>query len=110
MQVAAFLLATDYRLLTTLRSRPNRRPAALAGADADAVVQWQNKYLAVADLARLRRPGGVDDGLHCRLHERLVDGDLQFQLRQQSHVELGTAIQFGEAALPAAAAHVRDRH
>src|SRR5436309_10883582 len=78
--------------------------AALAGADADAVLQRQHEDLAVADLAGVAGAGGVHDRLDRRLHERLVDGDLQLDLRQQPDLELAAAVDLGEAALPAAAA------
>src|SRR5262249_48717649 len=80
--------------------------AALAGADADAIVERQDKDLAVADLAGLRRARGVHDGFDGGLDEGVVDADLQLQLGEQADLELGAAIDFGVAALPAAAAHV----
>src|SRR5262249_17903403 len=91
-------------------SRPDGGAAALAGADADAVLQRQHEDLAVADGAGLAGAGGVDDRLDGRLDERLVDGDLQLQLRQQPDLHLRAAVHLGVAALPAAAAHVADRH
>src|ERR1700722_12023974 len=62
-------------------SWPDRRGAALAGADAHTIVHRQDENLAVADLARLRRAGGMDDGLDRRFDEGVVDGDLHLQLR-----------------------------
>src|SRR4051794_29661272 len=99
-----------------LRARPlaflrtDRLGAALAGADAHAVVQRQDEDLAVADLPGLRRPRRVDDRLHRRLDERLVDGDLQLQLRQQADLNVGAAVHLRMPALPATAAHVAHRH
>src|SRR5947209_4660513 len=53
--------ATHLTLATRLL-RPDRLAAAFAGADADAIVEGEDENLAVADLAGLRRAGGVDDG------------------------------------------------
>src|SRR5262249_41794975 len=78
--------------------------------DADTIIQRQHEDLAVADLARLRRAGRVDDGLDGRLHEGVVDGDLQLHFRQQADLELGAAVHLRVAALPPATAHVAHRH
>src|SRR5262249_12598435 len=58
-------------------SGSDRLPAALAGADADAVFQWQDENLAVADLAGVAGASGMDNGLDGRLHKGVIDGDLQ---------------------------------
>src|SRR6185312_2600449 len=62
------------------------------------IVHRQDEDFAVADLPGLRRAGGVDDGLDGSLNEGVVDGDFQFQLGQQTHGELGTAIHLRVAA------------
>src|SRR4051812_10675640 len=48
--------------------------AALAGADAEAVLQRQDKNLAVADPPLRPGPAGLYDGVHGRFDEVLVDG------------------------------------
>src|SRR5262249_15028959 len=91
-------------------SWPDRLAAALAGANADAVFQRQDEDLAVADLTRLRGPRRLHDRLDGRLDERVVDGDLQLQLRQQANLDLRAAVNLRVAALHAAAADVADGH
>src|SRR5947209_13293613 len=87
-------------------SRPDGLATALAGADADAVLQREHEDLAVADLPGTGGAGGVNDGLDRAIDEGVVDGDLQFQLGQELYLDLGAAIHLGIAALPAATAHV----
>src|SRR5258707_107052 len=91
-------------------SRSNRGAAALAGTDPDTVLQGQNKDLAVADLTGVAGARGVDDRFDGCLHEGVVDGNFELELGQEPHLELAAAINLGEPSLPAAAAHVGDRH
>ncbi len=85
-------------------------PAAFAGADADAIVEGQDKDLAVADLAGLRGAGGVDDGFDGGFNKGVVDGDFHFQFGQQADLHFRAAVELGVAALPAATANVADGH
>src|SRR5688500_10848827 len=91
-------------------SRADGLPAAFAGADAHAVVERHDEDLAVADGAGVADAGGMDDGLDGRLHECVIDGDLELELGQQADLELLAAVDLGEAALPAATADVADGH
>ena len=68
------------------------------------------KILPSPILTGVARPGGVDDRFDGSFHERFVDANLQFELRQQADLDFGAAVGFGVAALPAAAAHVADGH
>jgi hypothetical protein len=72
--------------------RSNCLPAALAGADANAILQRQDKDFAVANLTGFGRPRGMHDRLDRGLDEGFVDGDLQFPFRQQPYVKLSAAI------------------
>src|SRR5215218_1858280 len=94
-----------YRPLSS--GRPLRadggRPA-LAGADADRVLERQNEDLAVADPAGVPGPGGVDDGLDRGLDERVVDRDFELELGQEPNLELLPAVDLGVPLLPAAPA------
>src|SRR5437867_2240673 len=92
------------------RLRPDGNPAAFPGADADRVFQGQDENLSIADAAGLPRPGRMDDGLDGRLHERVVHGNLELQLRQQADLDFLPAIDLGVPLLPAAAADVRHGH
>src|SRR5213078_1291038 len=84
------------------------RPA-LAGADADAVLQRQDENLAVADAAF--RPGAarLHDRVNGRFDEILVDRHLQPHLVQQVHRQLMAAIDLGMTLLPTKAAAVDHR-
>src|SRR5947199_2184282 len=88
----------------------NRLGPALAGADADAVLQRQDEDLAVADAALRPGAAGLHDGVDGRLDEVLVDGDLQLHLAQQVDGQLVAAVDLGVALLPAEALHVHDGH
>src|SRR5262245_46218795 len=92
------------------RLRSDGDAAAFAGADADRVLERQDEDLAVADAAGLPGPGRMDDRLDGRLDKRVVDGDLELQLRQQADLDLLPAIDLGVPLLPAAPADVRDGH
>src|SRR5262249_48675781 len=74
------------------RSGTNRLGAALAGADADAIVERQHEDFAVPDLSGLTHARGVDDGFNRRLDKGVVDRDFQFELGQQADFELGGAV------------------
>src|SRR5438552_2180237 len=66
--------------------------AALAGADADRIVDRRDEDLPVADATRAGRlDDGVDDGGGLGV----VDQDLELHLRQELHAVLGTAIELG---------------
>src|SRR5579872_4884206 len=93
-----------------LSSRSNRFAAAFAGADADAVLKSEYKYLAVSDGACIARSGSVDNCFNSRFHERLVHGDLELQFRDETNLDLRAAIYLGEAALPAATANIAHCH
>src|SRR3954468_24772178 len=81
---------------------------ALAGADADAVLQRQDEDLAVADAALGAGAPGLHDGVDRRLHEVLVDGDLQLDLAEEVHGQLVAAVDLGVPLLAAEALHVHD--
>src|SRR5690348_8697937 len=86
----------------------DRFRAALAGADADAVLQRQDEDLAVADATLGPGAAGLHDGVHRRLDEVLVDGDLQLHLAEQVHRQLVAAVHLRVALLPAEALDVDD--
>src|SRR5207253_8196107 len=85
------------------------RPA-LAGADADAILQGEDEDLAVPDATLRPGAAGLHDGVDGRLDEILVDGDLQLHLAQQVDRQLVAAVDLGVALLPAEALHVHDSH
>src|SRR6516165_4396712 len=76
--------------------RLNRVGAALAGADADRLVDRRDKDLAVADPAGVRR---LLDGFDGTLDQRLLHHDLDLHLRQKIDDVLGPAIELGVALL-----------
>src|SRR5262245_46757752 len=75
--------------------------AAFAGADADALFEWQDEDFSVAHFALLAGTGAFDDGLDRGLNELLVHGDLQLHLPQQVHFELVAAVNLGLPLLAA---------
>src|SRR5208337_3272054 len=81
---------------------------ALAGADADTVVQGKDEDLAVADLAVGSAPASLEDGVYGRLDKVLVHRDLKLDLAQQVHGDLVTAVNLGIALLPAKTLHIHD--
>src|SRR5262249_10292887 len=81
---------------------------ALAGADADAVLQGEDEDLAVADAALGAGAAGLDDGVDGGLDEVLVDGDLELDLAEQVDGQLVAAVDLGLALLPAEALDVDD--
>src|SRR5579884_3510600 len=70
----------------------------LAGADAGHLLHGQDPDLAVPDLAG---GGGADDGIHDLTDHRVVDQDLDPQLRHEVDRVLGTPVDLGVAPLPA---------
>src|SRR4051812_2382284 len=92
------------------KSWANRLAAAFARADTDGVVDVEHEDLAVADLAGITGASGMDNCLNCRLDEGVIDGDLELELGQQTHLELRPTVHFRKPALPAAAADVGDGH
>src|SRR5579884_1499488 len=82
--------------------------AALAGADADAVLQRQDEDFAVADAALGAGAPGLHDGVDGRLDEVLVDGDLELHLAQQVDGQLVAAVDLGMALLATEALDVDD--
>src|SRR5205823_6567517 len=89
---------------------PNGVGAALAGTNANTIIQRQYENLAVAHLSGLGGACRVDNRLDGRIHKCVVDADLQFELGQQADLELCAAIDFCVTALPAATAHIAYRH
>src|SRR6516165_601972 len=82
------------------RERPrrlNRVGAALAGADADRLIDRRDKDLAVADPAGMR---SLLDRLDRALDQRLLHHDLDLHLRQKIDNVLGPAIELGVSLLP----------
>src|SRR6516162_7676380 len=82
------------------RERPrrlNRVGAALAGADADRLIDRRDKDLAVADPAGV---GGLLDRLDRALDQRLLHHDLDLHLWQKIDDVLGPAIELGVPLLP----------
>src|SRR5438552_17866256 len=79
---------------------------ALAGADADAVFQRQNKDLAVADAALGSGSACVHNRVHGRLDEVFIARNLELNLAKQVYRQLVAAIDLGESFLPAKALNV----
>src|SRR5215218_5403360 len=71
---------------------------ALAGADADRVVDRGDEYLAVADAIGLR---GLLDRLDGAVDQGVVHDEFDLHLRQKVDHVLGTAIKLGMALLAA---------
>src|SRR5690242_8548247 len=57
--------------------------AALAGADSDAVFEWDDEDFAVADLAGVAGARAVNDRFDRGFGEGIVDGDFEFQFGEQ---------------------------
>src|ERR1700693_743054 len=79
--------------------------AALAGADADRVLDGDDEDLSVSDVARLR---GREDGLHHPPDQIVRDHHLDLDLRHQVHLVFGAAVQLGVALLPSHSLHLAD--
>src|SRR5581483_11889333 len=81
--------------------------AALAGPDADGVVDRQDEDLAVAD-----PPGGrrLANPVRQPRAALVVDQDLDLHLREEVHDVLGVPVELAVTVLPPEAAHVGDRH
>src|SRR5262249_37421905 len=103
-----FSLVSFSTFSTRMPLPSNRFGSALAGADADAVLQRQNEDFAVADAALGSGAARLHDGVDCRLHEVLVDGNLQLHLAQQVQGQLVASVDLRVAFLPAEALHVHD--
>src|SRR5215471_1319536 len=84
-----------------------RRLSGFAGADADSLVEADDKDLAVADLAGLRGRGDRLDDL-----VGLVGGNRHFdlQLGQEAHGVLGAAVDFRVALLTSVTLDFGDGH
>src|SRR5260221_4330702 len=80
--------------------------AALAGADADRLVDRADEDLAVADAAGMR---GVLDRLDGALDQRVLHDDLDLHLGQEIDDVFGAAIELGVALLPAEPLRLGDR-
>src|SRR5690606_23336461 len=89
------------------RGGSDRVRTALAGADANHVLQRVHEDLAVADAAGV---GRLDDGLHDLVHEIVAARDLDLDLGQEVDDVLGAAIELGVALLPAEALDLRHGH
>src|SRR5271157_894726 len=98
-----------------LRARPWRQPSSdrrappLSAASAHTDLRRQNEYLAIADLAGGLGSASLDGRLNGRLYKVVVDPDLQLQLLEQVHIELGPTIDLREAQLPAVSQNLQDR-
>src|SRR5262245_12172453 len=73
---------------------------ALAGADANSLVDGRDEDLAVADATRMR---GLLDRLDGALDQGLLQHHLDLHLRQEIDDVLGAAVKLGMALLPAEA-------
>src|SRR6516225_1839979 len=82
--------------MVSRRPQSDRVWAALAGADADRLVDRRDKYLAVSDPAGMR---GLLDRLDRALDQRLLHHDLDLHLRQKVDHIFGPAIEFGVTLL-----------
>lgn len=83
--------------------------AALAGSNSNAIVHRQNKDFAVADLAFLARFRGIDDCVHGRFDEVIVDGNLQLNLSQQINRDLVSAVSSDLAFLSTKSLAIQNR-
>src|SRR5581483_10534968 len=82
--------------------------AALAGADANAILQGENEDLAVADAPFRAGASGFHDRVDGWLDKIFVDRDLQLYLTQQVYGQLMAAVHFGVPLLPAEALDIDD--
>src|SRR5438105_3886764 len=82
----------DHPMRSSARLGSDGLGAALAGADADAVVHREDEDLAVTDLAVGAAATGLDDGVDGRLDEVFVDRDLELDLSEQVHGKLVPAV------------------
>ena len=81
--------------------------AGFAGANAPYLVDCRNENLAVADLAGL---GGVDDGFDDAFDQVVGDCDFNLGFGKKINNILGSAVEFGVAALAAEAFDLTDGH
>src|SRR6516162_2628262 len=88
--------AAPARPVTHSNGALNRVRAALAGADADRLVDRRDKDLAVADPAGVR---GLLDRLDRALDQRFLHHDLDLHLRQEVDDIFGSAIELGMSLL-----------
>ncbi|SVE61146.1 uncharacterized protein METZ01_LOCUS514000, partial [marine metagenome] len=70
--------------------------ASFVRANTRSLLDGQHKHLAVANLARF---GRGNNGFAGRLHLVIANDDFQFDLRQEVHRVLATAIHFGVTLL-----------
>src|SRR5436190_7922829 len=83
----------------------DRVRAAVAGADADGLLDRENKNLAIADAASA---GGVLDRFDRAVGKVVLNHHLDFHLGEEIDDIFGTAIELGMALLPAEAFHLSD--
>src|SRR5262245_37144411 len=102
-------MSTPYPFVFRDPNPSDRFRSALAGADADHLVERQDEDLSVADLPLLAGPAALQDGVDGRLDELLVDGDLQLHLADQVHLVLMPSVDLGVSLLAADALDVADR-
>src|SRR4051812_10402931 len=98
--------------MSDVRGRPRAdcsdgRLVLVAGADPDDAVDRGDPHLAVADATGLR---GLDHDPGHVLDVRVVDEDLDADLRHQRDVVLRPPVDLGVALLPAVAADLADGH
>src|SRR5258708_26960910 len=82
------------------------RPIELAGADAINILDWQNEYFSVADIAGAR---SIDDGIHGRLDEMIRDADLDPHFVGELHLHRRAAVGFDALDLAAVTLNAADR-
>src|SRR5208283_3103161 len=74
-----------------------------AAPDADALLHRENEYLSVPDVAGA---GALDDGVHGRLYEGVVDPYFQAHLLEKGARLLDAAVDFRDSFLASAPQHV----
>lgn len=79
--------------------------AALARTDAHYTLYIIDEYLSVADMTREER---LARSIHDRLHRDFADYNFHFDLGQQVHIHLDTAIVLCRTLFDSAAQHLRD--
>ena len=88
-----------------LPARLQRAGTDFASTNPDRALQVIDKDFAIANFSSV---GGGADRFHHLVHQSVIHGDFQLDLRQKVHHVLGAAIEFGMALLTAEALGLDD--
>jgi hypothetical protein len=97
----------DILSLSIVITSTNGAAASFAAADADALGEFHDKYLAVANRSGVR---AAVDGSNGRFDKVFVNGDIEADFIDQTARFFGASIDFRDAFLPSLSHHVGDGH